>query len=235
MKAFLHKLSVALLVLCLFAIDSHTQQTSSQSASVSPRETPKKDVLPLRYGLLIDNSGSMRAELDKIINVGRAVISNSKQTDEGFLISFTLSDNIRLRQEMTADKDLLVNAIHNLFIDAGQTALYDALYVAAGHLIEKTPNAGGVQRALVIITDGENRSSKTKDKELRVYLSQHNIKVFALGLTYNVDGTRGTSRKQATRNLTTLTTETGGQAFIIEKPHEFQTQAAVLIEALRGL
>lgn len=79
MKAFLHKLSVALLVLCLFAIDSHTQQTSSQSASVSPRETPKKDVLPLRYGLLIDNSGSMRAELDKIINVGRAVISNSKQ------------------------------------------------------------------------------------------------------------------------------------------------------------
>lgn len=241
MKRFLHKLSLVLAVSCVLAISGDAQQTSSPAsssptASISSGETTKKNALPLRYGLLIDNSGSMRAELNNVLRVGRAVVANSKQADEGFFISFTSSDNINLHQDMTAAKRLLSDAIDNLFIDKGQTALYDALYVAAGHLIEKTPsNADGVQRVLILITDGENRSSKTKDKELRVYLTENKIKVFALGLIYNVDGKHGTNRKQVAHNLTTLATETGGGAFIIEKPDEFQIRAAALIVALRGL
>jgi len=206
--------------------------SSIATSQQSPAADSQKNTL--RYGVLVDCSGSMRQDLDRIIAVGRAVIKNSKETDEGFVISFTSSDRINLLQDLTLDKRKLIYALDDIFPDEGQTALHDAVYVAAHHLVKQTPTATTV-RVLFIISDGEDRDIKYKSKDVQAFLVENKIKLFALGLTYAVDGTQGTSRDKAGRNLSFLTSETGGQAFIVKDRKDFESQALALIEAVRGL
>lgn len=187
----------------------------------------------LRYGVLVDCSGSMRQDLERVIAVGRAIVVNSKQTDEGFIVRFTSSDRINLVQDFTPNKRSLIYALEDAFPETGQTALYDAVYFAAEHLVKQTPTATTV-RALFVITDGEDRDSKYKSKEVQAFLVEKKIKLFALGFTYAVDG-YGTTRDRAERNLSFLTSETGGQAFIVKDRKDFEAQASALIEAVRGL
>lgn len=219
-----HGFFAAAFLLVTLSSVATSQQTATDD---SPKNT-------LRYGVLVDCSGSMRQDLDRIIAVGRAVISNSKQTDEGFIIRFTSSDNINLVQDLTPNKQRLISALEDIFPDKGQTAINDAVYLAANHLVKQTPAATTV-RVLFIITDGEDRDSKYKSKEVQAFLIENKIKLFALGLTYSVDGTHGTSRDKAGRNLSLLANETGGQAFIVKDRKDFEEQALALIEAARGL
>jgi len=222
-KTFRRFFAAALLLAALSSI-----ATSQESPAADSQENP------LRYGVLVDCSGSMRQDLDRIIAVGRAVINNSKETDEVFIISFTSGDRIKMLQDLTLDKRELISALEDIFPDRGQTALHDAVYAAANHLVKHTPTAT-TARALIIISDGEDRNSKYKSKEVQAFLIENKIKLFALGLTYGVDGTYGTSRDKAGRNLSLLATETGGQAYIVKDRKDFEAQASALIEAVRKL
>jgi len=206
------------------------------SSSATSQQLPAGDSQKntLRYGVLVDCSGSMRQDLGRVIAVGRALVNNSKQTDEGFIISFTSSDRINLLHDFTLNKRSLISALEDTSPESGQTALYDAVYLAADHLVKQTPAATTV-RVLFIISDGEDRNSKSKSKEVQAFLIENKIKLFALGLTYAVDGTHGTSRDKAGRNLSLLADETGGQAFIVKNRKDFEAQALALIEAVRGL
>nr|ART39451.1 J321 [uncultured bacterium] len=78
---------------------------------------------------------------------------------------------------------------------------------------DKTPN---VRKLIVLITDGEDRKSKIKEKELLAELQQHQIKVFAIGLVQELDNEAGLMRPSAKRRavkfLSNITKETGGRA-----------------------
>ena len=91
---------------------------------------------------------------------------------------------------------------------------------------DKTPN---VRKVLVLITDGEDRKSTIKEKELLAELQQHQIKVFAIGLVQKLDqdAYMRSARDKATKLLNKITKETGGRA-LFPKSHSDDVSALLL-------
>ena len=90
-----------------------------------------KSEVPTNYSLVIDNSGSLRLQLEKVIEAGKIIIDTNRPDDETSIIRFVSSDKIEIQQDFTPNKNDLFDALDNLYIEGGQTAIIDAVYLAA--------------------------------------------------------------------------------------------------------
>jgi Ca-activated chloride channel family protein len=117
--------------------------------------------LPLRIGLLLDTSNSIRPRLafeqDAAIDFLNSVIRRDK--DMAFLMTF--DNEPEVIQDYTGDLAALTTAIRKQRAGGG-TALNDAIYKAADKLSDP-PLASGpnpeVRRVLVVISDGDDNLS----------------------------------------------------------------------------
>jgi Ca-activated chloride channel family protein len=117
--------------------------------------------LPLRIGILLDTSNSIRPRLefekDAATDFLQHVIRRNK--DEAFLMTF--DNEPEVIQDYTGDIALLTDAIRKQRAGGG-TALNDAIYRAAEKLsnppLPKGPNPE-VRRVLVVISDGDDNLS----------------------------------------------------------------------------
>lgn len=169
--------------------------------------------MPVHYGLLIDTSRSLQMQVPTLVEVSRTLLSFNRPADQTFILRFV--DKVEMVQQATSDQALLVNAVNRLKIEAGQTALFDALYVAATELQKvQDPNR---RKALVVITDGENRASRIKEGELFKFLRDADFKIFIVGLVEQLDREGGVVRRSpydgAKALLERLAKETGGRVF----------------------
>ena len=116
--------------------------------------------VPLRIGLLIDTSNSIRDRFEfeqrAASDFLRALLRRGM--DKAFLASF---DSIaELVLDFTDDVDKLVPAIQSLRAGGG-TSLYDAVYFGSrDKLLEEAPPSNNFRRALVIVSDGEDNQSR---------------------------------------------------------------------------
>lgn len=118
--------------------------------------------LPLRIGLLLDTSNSIRPRLefeqDAAIDFLSSVLRRNK--DEAFLMTF--DNEPEVVQDYTGDVSQLTDAIRKQRAGGG-TALNDALYRASEKLINPPTPAGQaateVRRVLVVISDGDDNLS----------------------------------------------------------------------------
>jgi Ca-activated chloride channel family protein len=179
-----------------------------------------KEEVPISYGLVVDNSGSMKPLLEKVIDATRILIDQNKPDDETFLMRFVDSDEIRMLQDFTANKDDLYDALDNMHTDGGQTAIVDAVFLGAEHTAEyKKGDAlnDKRRRAMIVVTDGEDRSSYYKLNQLFDYLRENDVQIYVIGFTSELDAEGGFIRKspkdKATELINKLATETGGRAF----------------------
>ena len=69
-----------------------------------PIEYFTREEVPISYGLAVDTSGSLRSQLQSVIDHGKTIINSNKQGDETFLVRFISSDNIETVQDFTAKK-----------------------------------------------------------------------------------------------------------------------------------
>lgn len=117
--------------------------------------------LPLRIGLLLDTSNSIRPRLefeqDAAIDFLSSVIRRNK--DMAFLMTF--DNEPEVIQDYTGDMARLTKAIRQQRAGGG-TALHDAIFKAADKLtnppLAPAPNPE-VRRVLVVISDGEDNLS----------------------------------------------------------------------------
>ena len=167
--------------------------------------------IPLSYGLLIDSSGSLRTQFEKIISASKKVVKSNSPNDEAFLIRFISSDKIELVQELTFDKTPLLNGLDSLYVEGGQTAVIDAVYVGTDTLSKVKTVPGNLRRkALILITDGEDRNSFYKPEQLFSLLGSTDIQVFVVGFTKEL---KEKPRAKALELLNRLALDTGGRAF----------------------
>jgi VWFA-related protein len=199
------------------------------AASAAVAQT-KSDTGPLTYGLVLDHSGSMK-EILKYINASAAAIINSNAPgDETFIIRFISSDKIEPIQDLTQDKVKLVNSLRGLQTEGGQTAIIDGVYLAAQSLAEKSSNT---HHALVLITDGDERSSYYKLDFLLSYLRQKQIPVFILAYVHSVKTEQGSKRyEKALAFINTLANDSGGKVVIADTAKELPDKAAEIIYLL---
>lgn len=197
-----------------------------------------KGDLPVSYGLLVDNSGSLRTQFRDVLEAGRFIISNQRAGDESFLIRFISSDKIDLASDFTTERTLLLDKLNTFQTEGGQTAIIDTLYFSADHLAksEQEKDLTRRRRALILITDGEDRNSHFSKKELLKILQESNIQLFAIGLTKELDKeggiTRKSPRERAIALLEELTDATGGRAFFPESSSALKDAVAQIVSSL---
>jgi Ca-activated chloride channel family protein len=197
-----------------------------------------KEDVRVSYGLLVDSSGSLRSQFQSLLDAGKTIVNANQPGDETFLVRFISSDKISLVQELTPNKALLIDWLRQFQLDRGQTAVIDALFVSAEYLKKSAPRPDITRRrALVIITDGEDRASSTRKGELLKLLREEQIQVFSVGLIKNLDSEGGLLRKspreQAVKLLEDLAKETGGVAFLVRSASDLIAAANELPRLLR--
>ncbi|MGQ0542970.1 MAG: vWA domain-containing protein [Blastocatellia bacterium] len=176
---------------------------------------PDVPVNVVSYGLVVDNSGSYRLLLERIIRLSNEVIDTNQPMDEAFFATFVDTGKIVVRQDLTNDKSILRDASENMFIEGGQTAILDAVRFSADFLSANVKGEGRA-KALVLITDGDERLSAAKIDDVIRILKNSNIKVFAFGIA---------EQKVITKVIDRLTKETGGKTYLPKTREE--TSAAI--------
>ena len=196
--------------------------------------------VPISYGLLVDNSGSMRNQLEKVIDASRTIIDQNKTGDETFLLRFVDSDEIKILQDFTANKDDLFDALDDMHTEAGQTAVIDAVYLGAEHVGQyKKGDAlnDKRRRALILVTDGEDRSSFYKQEVLFDMLRENDVQIYIIGFVNELDAQGGFIRKsskdKSVKLINKLATETGGRAFFPNSLAELPNIAQEITKDLR--
>lgn len=162
--------------------------------------------VPVSIGLVIDNSGSMRESRRHVNAAALEFVKASNPQDEVFVVNF--NDESYIDQDFTSDIDRLQDALQRIDTRGG-TALYDATSLSLDHLVE-AGNKEYNKRALLIITDGEDTSSRM-DLELLVRkLQSSDVTIYGIGLLAEEERR---AAKRAERHLRTITRPTGGPAY----------------------
>jgi Ca-activated chloride channel family protein len=161
---------------------------------------------PVTVGLLIDSSGSMQPNRDRVIAAAAAFAESSHPSDELFALAF--NDNVRAALPPTApftsDVAVLQYALTNTIRAYGRTALFDA--IAAG--LDYLGRGRHERRVLVIVSDGGDNASQTTFEEVVTKTQASNAVIYTVALVDPVerDTNPGLLRRIAQAN--------GGEAFV---------------------
>jgi Ca-activated chloride channel family protein len=161
---------------------------------------------PVSIGILFDVSGSMNG--DKIRKAQKALerfINTSHPSDEYFLIAF--NNRAQLLLDRTRDGDAVLRKL-TLVQPKSNTALYDAVYLGA----ERVTRGTHQKKAMLIISDGQDNSSRYNFGEVRKLMKESDVVTYAVGI---MDGGDAGSvlGMQGQAFLDELTSVTGGKSF----------------------
>jgi Ca-activated chloride channel family protein len=154
-------------------------------------------------------------------------------------VRFISSDKIETVQDFTANKELLNDGLDSFYVEGGQTAIIDAVYLSAEHVSEyrKGDEGDRRRRALIVITDGEDRNSFYKQEQLFARLREEDVQIFVIGFVNELDKEQGLIRKspreKAVNLINKLASETGGRAFFPDSVTELPQIANEIIRDLR--
>jgi Ca-activated chloride channel family protein len=210
-----------------------------EDGAPQPIESFTREEVPISYGLAVDTSGSLRSQLQSVIDAGKTIINSNRPGDETFLIRFISSDKIETVQDFTASKDLLIDGLDSLYVEGGQTAIIDAVYLSAEHIADykKGGSDDRRRRALILITDGEDRNSFYKQDQLFARLREEDVQIYVIGFVNELDRESGLIRKspreRAVNLINKLATETGGRAFFPQSIADLPQIAGEIVRDLR--
>jgi Ca-activated chloride channel family protein len=187
---------------------------------------------PVRFEFCIDNSGSMRSALPNIAKAAKLLVSKMEAGDECNIIRFISSDKIQNVQEFTSDTLLLNKAIDGLYIEGGQSAVIDALYMAGQHLQEAAKKSAPNRQAIVIFTDGEDRASYYNKADLFTLLQEIKAPLFVL---VSQEGYRNEKTEKKAKNFVNeLAVTFGGTAYEISTVTDFVKAIASISLEMRA-
>lgn len=199
-----------------------------------------REEVPISYGLAVDNSGSMRSQIEKVVEAAKDIVNSNKPGDETFLVRFVSNDKIETLQDFTPNKQSLMDALDSMYIEGGQTAIIDAVYLSAEHVstYKKSDFDDRRRRALILVTDGEERNSFYKKDQLFAKLREEDVQIFVIGFVNELDKDNGglirkSSREEAVNFINRLAKETGGRAFFPTSLSELPSIANEIVRDLR--
>ncbi len=176
---------------------------------------------PISVGIIFDCSGSMRSNNN--INSARSAIVRFLQSanpeDEFFLLTF--NQKTTLVKGFTNETAAIQSEI-SLRQPGGRTALYDAVYMG----LEEIKKAKNEKKALILITDGEDNSSRYTPTEVREYAKESDVQIYGIG----EEGKLGYGRSEI-QNIVSIT---GGRAFFPESFNELDYYIDLIHSELRN-
>ena len=176
------------------------------------KEFVRESELPLRIGIILDTSNSIRDrfkfEQEAAIEFIRGVLREER--DRAFLVSY--DTRAELVVDFTNDPDELAAGVRRLRAGGG-TALYDAIYYSCRDKLPEDWPPEQFRRALVILGDGDdNQSSVTREMALEMAHKAETV-------VYTISTNRSGRQADGDKVLRTYSRETGGVSF-----HPFQAR-----------
>jgi VWFA-related protein len=162
--------------------------------------------LPLRVGLLIDASNSIR---DRFLFEQQAAVEFLHQTirpktDKAFVLAF---DEVwDVTQDFTSDLDKLTKGV-NVIRPGGGTAMWDAIYYACRDKLMRENTGETVRRVIVLVSDGDDNQSRALRSEAIEMAQRAGV------IVYTISTNLSNIKDSGDRNLQALADATGGQAF----------------------
>jgi Ca-activated chloride channel homolog len=183
--------------------------------------------LPLRIGMVLDTSNSIRERLKFEQDAAIDFIFNAlrRGKDQAFLMTF--DDGPQIIKDFTGDTGEIRDTILKQRAGGG-TSLYDAVYAASDHLLKNSPLPPGlnsdVRRVLVVISDGDDNSSSRSRGESVEMAQRAGVIIYSISTSTDwvsaedeKNPTKRISRKyekeEGDKVLEQLAVETGGRAF----------------------
>jgi VWFA-related protein len=188
---------------------------------------------PVTVAILVDMSGSMSigTKVAMARQAYQSVLSQLREQDEVAL--FTFDSSLHQRQDFTQDLTQLKDAL-STFEPFGTTSLYDATAATARRLADRT----ATHRAIVVLTDGIDTSSRLSAAEVSGLASSINVPVYVVATVPSIDQRvmmeateRGT--RTDTADLRDLAEWTGGHLVFASTFTETIVVASSIVDELR--
>jgi len=136
---------------------------------------------PLSVGLVFDTSGSMGSKLTKSRQAVAQFFKTANPQDEFFLVQF--NDRPDVVVDFTTNLEEVQNKL--IFTQAkGRTALLDAVLLS----LNKMKKARNPRKALLVISDGGDNSSRYTESEVRKVVREADVQIYAIGIFEPVYG-----------------------------------------------
>jgi len=209
------------------ALEKQDFKVWDDNVSQDIRYFSRQSDLPLRIGMLLDTSNSIRDRLkfeqDAANNFLFSVLRRNK--DEAFVMTF--DDEPQLWQPFTGDAGLLRDQILRTRAGGG-TAVYDAIYEACLNQLSHPPRPPGdqpdvVRRVMILISDGEDNLSTHTRAEAIEMAQRFSVVIYTISTStqwVSLDdpgkansGNRKYHLTDGDKILQDLAEETGGRAF----------------------
>jgi len=162
---------------------------------------------PVAVGLLFDISGSMGPKLRRSRQAAAEFFRTANSDDEFFLVEF--NDQPKLVVPLTRQNEEIQNQL-TFAQSRGRTALLDAIMLA----MHEMKNSQKKRKALLIISDGGDNSSRYTEVEVRNMVRESDTLIYAIGV-YEPFGGRGRTPEEGSGPglLSELAEQTGGRHF----------------------
>jgi VWFA-related protein len=184
--------------------------------------------LPLRVGILIDTSTSIRSRFQfeqQSANEFLLQILKSK-SDRAFVMGFDVTPNVT--QDWTNNIDGLETGINRLR-PGGGTAMFDAVYTACrDKLLDISRGQEPTRKAMVLLSDGEDNTSRVFLDEAIKECQRAETIIYAISTNWTP------SRGKGDKVLTQMAEDTGGQVFFPPSVEEMSNSFHDIEEALRS-
>lgn len=188
---------------------------------------------PITLAILVDMSGSMRLS-GKATMARQAFDSVLAQLQQGRdeVAVFTFDEALHERRSFTRDISSLSGALGD-FEPFGSTSLYDATAAAARRLADRA----GSNKAIVVLTDGADTSSRMSAGEVSGIAASIDVPVYVVATLpaseQELPLQRVAMRASDTADLRDLATWTGGQFVFASSLGQTVLAASALITDLR--
>ena len=176
---------------------------------------------PMSVGIVFDTSGSMGSKLQKSRQAVAQFARLANPEDEFFLVQF--SDRPELTLGFTREPEEIQNRL-TFTQSKGRTALLDGVYLA---IHEMKKNAHNPRKALLIISDGGDNSSRYTESEIKNLVREADVQIYAIGIFEPVSARGRTAEELSGPSLLSdVAEQTGGRHFPVENLNELPDIAA---------
>ena len=183
--------------------------------------------LPLRMGLLIDVSGSVRTRFDFEQDAATSFMQHVLRAgfDKAFVMGFNSTHQVT--QDFTDNIERLSYGVRSLH-DGGGTALYDAVYDACRDKLLKESSDRPMRKALILLSDGDDNQSEHSLAQAVEMAQRAEVIIYAISTDDSGLILRGD------KNLDRLAAATGGRAFFPFKMKDIKNSFAAIEDELRS-
>jgi Ca-activated chloride channel homolog len=170
--------------------------------------------VPISIGVIFDLSGSMANKVGKAKEAALQFFKTANPQDEFFLVSF--NERAQLISTFTSSVDDLQSRLLSASAK-GRTALLDAIYLA----LSEMRTAQNAKRALLIISDGGDNSSRYNENDIKRFVREANTQLYSIGV-FDPLGSRSRTPEELNGPslLNEITELSGGRAFSVENVNE---------------